>query len=412
MGKWGFYGNLQLKRMFSFMPAVFLTSILLFSAAILGIGMLIKAKQESPDYQKIKLAVVGDAEESYLGMGLAALKEFDGSRYTLDLTAMDLEEARENLRSGRISGYLEIPEDFVKSVVRGENKKVSLVTGGNQAQVGTILAMELADAVSCVLTESQAGIYTFQDLYLEQGFSRDVMREKEKVLNLEYFRQILDRESAFQVMITGETQGASVEEYYTCAFLLLFFMLWGISFGFLWIKKDYTLYKVLHRRNLNAGMQVIGEMAACLCMNLSIFMILFLFLFFLLKITGSFVQINQEISLSVLGGFGIRILPVLIFLLICQMLLYEWTNHLVTGILINFLGAVVFGGLSGCFCPVEYFPEVLQRVGEFLPFKLALEYMLLAVKGEDFFMAVGILGIYTLAAVGILVGIRKYRIAR
>ena len=58
------------------------------------------------------------------------------------------EEAVIQLESGKISGYIRIPDGFLDSIVSGQNMPVTFVGGGAQRGIGTQLMMELSDTVS------------------------------------------------------------------------------------------------------------------------------------------------------------------------------------------------------------------------------------------------------------------------
>ena len=75
---------------------------------------------------------------------------------------MDEASAKRALENQEISGYLLIPDQFVQSVMSGENKKITVVVGYGRYDVATLLVEELAKIVSSMITESQAGITPIQ----------------------------------------------------------------------------------------------------------------------------------------------------------------------------------------------------------------------------------------------------------
>ena len=155
------YFLLQIKRVCRALPFLLITTLVL--TGVVGLLAVIQAKTSAEDdgRQKIRLAVVGDTEDEFVKSGISLLQEMDSSRYTCTIEEMSEEEAQRALERREISGYLVVPQDFLRSVMSGDNYKVTFVTGTAQHGLGTMLARELADTVSVMLTETQSGIYAF-----------------------------------------------------------------------------------------------------------------------------------------------------------------------------------------------------------------------------------------------------------
>jgi ABC-type multidrug transport system permease subunit len=367
------YTFLQVKKMFRSFPAVFFMTVFLAGGIVLLAWMQLRMGGDTVDDQKIRLGVVGDMDDSYLGFGITALQAMDSSRFELELVSCSEEEARKALEAGEISGYLRIPEGFVSSIVHGENKKVTYVLKGGQAGIGAALVQELSEAISTLVTESQSGIYSLRDFYERQGESESVSEDMDK-LNLEYFSRILGRSNLYDIKILGDHQELSLIGYYGCSMLLCFLLFFGMNCGNLLITEDLALGKMLRSAGVGAFSQVIGEFLSYFAMFAANLAGIGAVAFAIMSVTGV-----QSPELAV-GGNGtdllIRTIPTLLLTAALQFFLYSLADSLSGGLLMQFLTMLALSYLSGCFYPAAYFPKGLRRLAEILPTGQALNDLL------------------------------------
>lgn len=372
MKKFCIYLGLQIKRMAKSFPAIFLMTVLLAGGFGLLAWMQVKISQNEPGKQKVSLGVVGDAEDSYLGFGIYALEHLDSSRFTVAFVYLEEEEAQKELERGGISGYIRIPDGFVQSVVSGENLPVTFVGGGSQAGIGTELVHELSDTISEMITETQTGIYSMQEFYLEQDVLESIYEDTDK-LNLRYFDVVLSRENIYQIKNVAGDQELSTGGYYLCAAFLVFLLVWGMNCGGLLVKKDPALEKMLSAGGIGSGMQTGGEfLAFLLLMGTNCFGIMAVLTVF----AGKFrLPVRELESGRTMLTFALGSWPVLLCTAALLFFLYSLVEGLISGLLLNFLGAVCLGYLSGCFYPLSYFPKTVQKTADFLPTGIGMRYM-------------------------------------
>lgn len=374
MKKLHIYLILQLKRVVKAFPAIIMMTFLLFGALGLLVWMKLESRPDEGAQQRVKLGIVGEDEDSYLGVGIYALEHLDSSRFTCEFLHLQEEEAREQLEAGELSAYVVIPDGFVRSIINGENKQVTFTSGSSQAGIGTVLVNQLASAVSNVVTDTQAGIYAMHEFYMDYEELKELYSD-EVDLNLRYLQMILNRQNLYQLEQISVTNRLSAGGYYLCAIILLFLLLWGINCCFLFVKSDMALPRLLAAEGFGCFLQVLAEFAA------------YLFLMFLnyagiaaVLLTGSsaagvIVPEFAGVGLAEQIGFLIRILPVLPVIAAMQLLLYEIVSSLISGILLNFGLAICLAYLSGCFYPLAYFPAGIQKFAEVSPTGIAFSYM-------------------------------------
>lgn len=401
------YLKLEIKRMIKSFPVIFLVTILLTLGFALLVWAQMKADEEEPGKQKINIGIVGDMEDSYLGFGIYALENMDSSRYTIHFVSLSENEAREKLEYGEISVYLRIPEGFVDSIVRGENMPVTFVSGGSQGGIGTELIREMADTVSEIITESQTGIYSLQDIYLKEELT-DTLYDAERNLNLQYFDMIFGREKLYEIITLEGDHGLSLTQHFLCAAIVVFFLFWGMNGGVLAVKSDMALGKVLAARGMHAWMQTICEYLAYLC----IFLLNYAGLVLLVGAGVGFIPDHLEITLNFeeIVHCAASILPVLVCISALQYLLYSLVESLISGLLLNFLGAMILAYLSGCFYPLNYLPAVMQRIAVFLPTEISMEYIAACFQENSLLINFVKLFLYTVLFIIVAAIVKKYRI--
>ena len=373
------YFRAQLKRAArSFVP-VFVTMLAL--AAVLGTVCVwqMRSRLGEESRQKLVLGLVGDASDSFFRLGMEVIESMDASRYSLEFVQLKESEARRALEDRRISGYLRIPEDFVESVWNGENEKVTVVVGSSRYSVTTLLVEELARVVSSMITESQTGIYAYTDWARENGAKdpdESVLR-----LNLKYFDVILPRDGIYQVDTPDSRPSLSLQGYYFSAVFLLFFLFMGLTGASFMIRRDRSLYKLLSARGRGAASQVVSEWGAW-CILMAGF-------FVLVSAAAGAAQgaLSAVPELEGLSPAGlIRLFAVMALMLpmlgSLHCFLYQITESLVGAVLLEFCVYLGLSYLAGCFYPLTFFPESIQRASAFLPAGTVMAYVQALLRGE------------------------------
>ena len=375
------YFELQLKRVGKVFPTMIMTTLLLTGGMWLFVHMLMDMESADEQKKKVQVGIVGDVEGNYLGMGIYALQTMDNSRFVVDFHNMTEEEARRELEEGRLAVYVRIPDDFLESVLIGENKPLTYVTTAGTAGLGAALIEELTETISTLLCETQSAIYGMQSLMIKHGLDEQMGTMTDN-LNLQYIQFVFDRDRLYELEILGTPGGLSLEGYYLCAIIVLFLMFWGINGSVLFGKRDVELSRRLAAGNVRAAGQTGGELAAY-----AIFMSIGFF-----AAAGILAVAGRMASLSVgewkLAGcwdifpFLLETLPVICMFSAMQLFLYELVSGIVNGVLLQFVCAVCIGYLSGCFYPIWFFPESVQKIAGILPGGVGISYLGSCLQGQ------------------------------
>lgn len=375
------YLIIQTKRVLRCFPAVFLmTLILLAAVGLVGKGV-IQEKLSDDKKSMVKIGVVGDVTDSYLGIGVMALQHLDSSRFSIDIQMMEEETAKKALKTGDLSAYLVIPAGFVDSVVSGENFKITYYTKNSQMGIGTMLMNELSAIISDFITKSQNAIYGMQSLCREYGYD-DIYWDATNELNLKYIDMILARTDFFDVEVLGVANQLSMVGYYISGLTVFFLMIWGVNGCPLFIRRDLSLAKMLKTNGMGPFPQIICEYIAYLLLMTVSLVVIFALLGGVCEITEFSVPEWGRAELSKVMAFGVSLIPVACMLTAMALCLHELTENLISGMLLQFLVSVSMGYVSGCFYPNTFFPVVIQKIGQFLPSGVAIEYASQSLRGE------------------------------
>lgn len=400
-----------LKKNMRWIPAMLLMTVLL--AAILGIFLSAKLSAAGADVsaQKMILGVIGDTEDEYFQMGLRIAQEMDNSRNTVSFVFMEEDQAKAALARQEIHGYLVIPEDFVDSVMRGENKKATLVTGTSQENIGMLLVREIADTVSVLLTESQTGIYSFSE-YMEQTYGEMPDNDAVWRLNLRYFDLILPRDEIYAMDTPDSMTALSLQGYYLCAVAVLFMLFLGIAGCPLLVREDNALNRLLLFRGKGAVGQCLSEYGAWCLTMLAVYGIVFLAVAVGLVFLGDRIPELAGASLIDVGYLILAfawLVPVICGL---QYILCQMTRSLLPGMLLCFCCAAGLGYLTGCFYPLSFWPISVQHAAAVLPTGLLMEYMGRILTGEPAISLVPGMIAWLVGFLGLACILRKWEFSR
>lgn len=404
------YFRLQLKRVARVFPAILLTVLLLCGCLGLAAGAALEKNDSKESNMKVQIGLVGNID-SYMGVDLTGIIRLLSDRFGIEFIPMTEEEARKQLHDRKISTYAIIPDGIVDSIAYGDNdKKIVYVGAEGQRSISSIVMDEVADALSALITTSQAAIYGMQDYLLDTGQKKEI-REATKEMNLAYIMILAEIYQMCDLETTGLDHSVSTMGYYLCSILIIFVLLCGISSAPLFTKKNMELPKLLKIRGQTVERQIGAEFLANLLLLFFCFALAGLLVGIVLKTGVVKMPEWPEFEAGTYVRFLLGLLPTLLTLCAMQFMIYEWVTNMIGSILLQFLVTVGMGYLSGCFYPLYFFPEGVQRLGGVLPVGAALKYANAGIRGEtdgwNLLLLLGYLALFLL----LTFFIRKRRVA-
>ncbi len=363
------YFYLEFKRTAKIFPFLLLiTAILVASVAAILYGAL-SSFSDREDNKRFTIALSGDMDNEYLSWGIAAMTNFDESRFSMDFVEMDEADAKNALEKGKISAYVVLPEDFVDKAISGNVEPITYVTSTGTESLNTLFKKEITSLVTDIVVYSEKGVYGINDALDENGHGKISGKHMDQ-LSLEYVELIFRRSEFYSVEELGISDGLSTPEYYICAMTVTLLMLMGIPFGAIYIKKDMAFCRLLKSRGYSSLLQVFCEYAV----HFSGMLLLMLSIVLL----GSLVPESTDF----LGELTAKLIPVVIMLSAFNMLIFELSDNTVSGVLLHFFLSVGLCYLSGCFYPVHALPEAVRALAPMLPTGIARGYLATCFNGD------------------------------
>ncbi len=403
------YFMLQLKRVFKLYPTILLITLATVASIVIACVVLLQVNNTNDKKNEITLGIVGDVENTYIDIGLNAIRSMDSLNFHFECLTLSEDDAIKALKSRDISGYLQIPDNYIENILRGRNIPAKYVTLNAPEGFGSIISAEIAETASDIVTESQIGIYSMQEFMIDHEV--ESFRANTDALMLRYMDFIINRNEIYNIINLGISDSISLPAYYICGLLLLFIMLWGISCSKIFTGKNNEYSKLLNISGITPRHQFLCEYTAYLIVTLTT-LVLFASVF------GGVVK-NLELNIPELVGvriidcvmFIVKIVPVVVMITLMQTAVYELIQNNITALLMQFLLTIVLGYISGCFYPTHFFPETLQKIIAFLPIGAGFSYMRQSMTGfPSFVNTVAVLG-YAVVFFSLTSCVKKCRIA-
>lgn len=398
------YFTLITKKFVRALPSLLAISAVLLICAFFSFSFFVE--NENDKSTKIEIAIVGDPEDSYLSMGMAALKNFDSSRFAISITMMEEEEARSALQGENLTAYIVVPENFVMNAFYGDVGRLKYVTRHGTAMMGDFIKEEVLDVVSVILVESQRGVYASGNL------ARDLLEgrkygEVTDLAAMKYVNLILERNKLFDTEIVEGVDGVNIITSVFCGATVFVLLLFGIgTAGVLGCKND-SLSMSLRAR----GFGVFGQM---LCEYFSLFIVLSIAAGVMLGGTVFFFgeKLSDIIGYDIGKGFLISVFLSLSMHTAFLLLVFEMTDGIMAGALTHFFVSLFLCYFSGCLYPLTFFPVALQELSAFMPTGCARSVLIGSLTGNDVKNDLIVLGIYLALFICLCVFFRFRRVAK
>lgn len=389
----GRYCLLQCKRIARFLPGVLLALLVLLGGLLSIFSIATRQNGQSEEDKKIPIAMVGSTQDTLMQMGLAALKAFDSTQFSMEIIQMSEDQARRALEVGDIGAYVVVPDNFVDEAMYGNILPLKFVSTVGAASVVSVFKEEVTDVVTLLLLESQRGVFGMQSAMDAEDLS-DQGKHME-ILSIEYVEYILVRDRMYQVEELGISDALGLEDYLLCGLMVLFLMMACLPFAPLMIRRDLALDRMIASRGRSSlGQALCDLLVYCGAM---------------VAVTLPVILIARFLAPTLVKQM--QLLPALpVVLLVCSLsfLLYTLSSDLIGGVLMQFFVSVALCFVSGCMYPVHFFPVEIQKLAQWLPTGAARSQLASCLSGSASALPT-VLGYTLIFAVG-AVTVRLHRI--
>lgn len=390
------YFLMQSKRLGKSLPGALLAALVLLGSLFAVFSLTVLRDAQKTDNQKLPVALVGEADEPFLQMGLQAMTAFDSSRFSVDIRQMELEEAKKALQMGQIAAYVQIPESFIDEALHGKIQPLTFVSTTGAAGLVSIFKEEITDMISDVLLAAQKGVYGMADAAGENGLSVGNNMDR---MAIRYVEFVFSRDKLYSLEKLGIADSLGLEGYMLCGLGVLFLLLCCLPFAPIMIRQDLSLQRMLRARGSSAWGLVFAEFAAWFANLMALVLVLLL---------GATAFLGGKFPLA---AVLLRIVPVVLMVASLSYMLNCIAADLTGGLVLQFFTVLALCFVSGCLYPVYMFPVGVQQAAARLPAGIARSLLSGAITGQGMgLLPVWLLG-YTLVffLVGGFVTARRIR---
>lgn len=356
--------RLEIKRAMKKLPR------LLSGAAIISLVVAIiviccaASDKASGTVRKNRVALVTNNNKLVENVGMEMLGNMKTVENLFQFGIYDEETAMEMFENDELDGVIIFPDNYVDSIVRGENDPAQLFVKFGSSYALNMIA-ETADAAGSLLASTEAASYALQDwvkAYSIQGAG--VMID---AMDVTAARVILSREDIFsKVTVYGEGD-VSFAQSYLCAAVVILVLFWGLSCGTIIKSDSIVLTKKLNANLISTEKQLLYKLIALLFLLLTVFFVLaglVLMAYYAMPDAFKVVDIDSIWQLIMLF---ITFLPCLLLAASMVMLAYTLASNQIGGILLLFISTIVMSYISGCLLPSVYLPKTIRAMAVYLP---------------------------------------------
>ncbi len=369
MGK---YFNIQLKRILRILPLAMVVVAVLFSGLLLVYRSLLDASGQSENNTKVQLALVGDAGDSYLKMGLAAVQSFDASRFSMELVQMEKAEAIRALERGEIAAYVLVPDGFVEAATHGDVLTLEYVSSVGAVGLVTLFKNEITSVIADMVIACQKGMYGIDSSLAAHGNTANAGTHSYN-LSLSYANHVFQRDDTYAVRELGIAEELGMEGYLFCGISVLFLVLILLPFAPLYIHQDYSLERMLTAKRRPLWAQVLCEFA-----------VFFLGMILLLAVVlCAVLLLGSDLELLADAHLCWDLVAAVFMITALGFFLYSISSNLIGGVILQFFGGLALCFASGCLYPLYFFPAAIQNLGGSLPTAYARSALAAGITGQS-----------------------------
>lgn len=378
------------KRIAKRLPGVLLAMLVLLGGLMGAFTLMTRSQGLGENNQKFQVALVGTAGDSFVKMGLAALKTFDSSSLSMEIVEMEEAQARAALEQGKIGAYIQVPENFTDEAMAGRILPLNFVSTLGAAGLVSVFKEEVTQVISLLVLQSQRGVFGMQSAM--QDAQLGGRGKHMDALAMEMVEYILVRDRTYRLTELGIAGSLGLGDYLLCGLWVLFLLLSCLPFAPLMIRRDLALDRMLAARGRPLVWQAVWE--------------------FVLYLGGILVLVLAlgTVAQEVLHAFPLwAVLPPALLAAALSFFLYALCDDLIGGLLLQFFTTLGLCFVSGCMYPVHFFPQSVQRLAAFLPTGAARDVLAGAMTGSGNDRALVLTLAYSLLlwALGVAIRVRR-----
>jgi len=353
----------QIKAAFKSLPKL-ICATLIFAILVVLIGFCgTKLLSNNKTSDKMDIAVVLPPDgDSYTSLAFSFLSEIETVKNICTFKQMSKDSAYEGLRNGSIYAIILVPDNFINHIIDGTNTPANIIFPKDGISTKSILFRTLVNSGVTDIGAAQAGIYAVDDVCNYYKIKDGVVKS-EAFLNEAYFSYALDRSIYFKTDTISATANLTIIQFYICSGIVLLLLLSGISCSDLLKRENNALSISLKRRRIPIFLLFIFKI-------IGVTLVFFTMLIFSYLMT-TLAQIRFPVIRNAFFQLHFTSLISLFILIFCVfsmvLFIFQIANSQSLGVLLLFILSTLMLFISGGFIPSPLLPEIVQKIGVFLP---------------------------------------------
>ena len=313
----------------------------------------------------IRVGIVASPDEPMIDWILDILKNNKSTAASCEFTLMSEGDANAALRSDEILAAFIIPENYIHSLIVGENTPVIIRYHKDSVNIAGFLIRQLTEAASSYIISTEAAIYSMQDYYAIHGV--EPLMDDANALNLVFLDEVIQRDRMIKTSSSYSALDLPLATYYTLAFLVLWMFMSGLC---AYKMADSFPASLMRRisRSLPLPLQTLLRYIAFATFFCGVYLITVPFSSMYLSMIS-----HTFWSESVL--MMVRYLPAVLCAASVIFAIYTIFDKENVAIMFLAFFTIACGFVCGCFYPMQYLPESFDVVSRVLPMRAMMEYM-------------------------------------
>ncbi len=249
------------KRTLRVLPVIFLSMGCLLMIVFGCLGAL-------GESGRVKVGLVMPREDTLTMAFLNTIQNMGEISSLCDFSMTTEEEGREQLEQGEISALLVLPENVLQKIYRNDKTTIHMYMP-DKPTMESALIREFAEAGTSLVLTAKAGDYTAYNLYQRYGKS-GTMQKVAADMNGSYIQFVMRQETLFSDNPVTAIDGMTDEERYLAAGIVLVLFLLGIPVVQMRKKEPAILLMQLERAGIRPLFSLVAEM---LMLTLALFVV-------------------------------------------------------------------------------------------------------------------------------------------
>lgn len=370
---------LEIKRCMKMMTKSVISMLVILCISIGGIAAISTFFMKSAVIDPVKVAVVIPEDETMTKMIVQYISGMDSVSAICQFKYMDEASAKTVLDKQEVEAAVVLPPNLYGDMYQGGSADVTVYIL-KSGKLNTQLFKELLNDGVSMLKTAEAGVFAAQET---AGMYRAKMDgyEVANYIAYAYMEKALQRSQMFDTSVISPFGQMSMMEFYIAAAVTIIVLFVGLNFGFLYQKESRAVAQKLKINGIGCVQQSITKIAV---MTMAVWLIqVYVYLIFV-GIThlpshaignGSVFNILQSvISYSSTVDFELRVCAqmllssaaVAVWFDLCYVIAGDGKRG--QGLLFGLNCLLIFG--AGIVVPKAYMPEIIRRIGDWLPVTL------------------------------------------